>query len=1094
MRRVLAAASALVLMSSLLFTPVSAADDPAGKTVWSADELEYAVQQQDIRTLLTCFFDRNRDYYLENGLKPDFVFFNADRYLKANPDAGSSPAEALEHYLATGALEGRASCTDFDPVIAITVMPKGGLLTAPELLSSWEQIMGKASTKDYLLSVIPDAKLVYRYVAVRKTYVPADSSPAAGSPAVSTSAGTAPSAPQSSQQKAPSYTLMVYLCGTDLESMEGRREATRALLKVVLGAYDEENVNVLVLAGGTDTWKNEYFNDLLSGTPGEHNKSAIFTVNKEAVKAAADRLIADWDNVSSITDLYNLAKDDSKLADPDEIANRFINAETLPLYGSVSTARMGDVSTLVSLLEAAKSEPYRADQYGLSLWNHGGGSIEGICFPDDKTGPLEIPEIKAALAQADFGSTVSSCENKLGLLAFDACLMAGAETAAYLSDCYDMMYASEETAYGDIDYFNIINIANQRAGDDYLSYYLAIAILEDRLTNYKGLEDRLATGALFESGGTADSLAKLNTVARDLNELAAADKTDAQTIYRAFKNARLRCEQIGSEGAITSCKDYVDMLNFLQMLKAELGGTDLLDADSDLLQDLNNALLAAEDAAYANVFNYADQKIYYHLKDSNHPWINKELWNQLKGMELNGANIYVPHYGVVKETLDKDLKYFEDKYAGTLSMEDYSTFIRNYSTAYLTNAGEQNRIKNLANSLINRSEEDASEEDADDASIVSVAGYADVMKMALQQTDAGEILAVTVNPYADGEASQYSTGNSFIDLCETVSSMLVYVTRKAAAMYAVNDVEADGMVIDIDIVVGSKTVSFENLNGINSSINIFTDQLNEIDMGVVSAADLSDPENPAKLYDFVVPSDFEAYADKNQIIGALIDSSVKQDSSKYLTTKGTAILNDEDASVVTAYHLFEAGDNNQYFYRGSVQMTVKDGNWVAGPLATTAITFYHQTVTNTNRIVYAEEYKWEAEGDGDAVDTYRILGLSGGKTYATGDDAEIVLTGIGLNTVGNTTDNRYYFAVSQSETVSPENMYLPCSTEGKTYEGAGDLYESISAAMDSADNGPQDDAGDNDAYDNDACDNDADDDDTGDNGAGNDDDGLLDAA
>lgn len=1053
MRRVLAAAGALVLMSSLLLTPVSAAGDSAGKTVWNADELEYAVRQQDIRTLLTYFFDRNRDYYLENGLKSDFVFFNADRYLKANPDAGSSPAEALEHYLTTGALEGRASCTDFDPVIAITVMPKSGLLTAPELLSSWEQIMGKASTNDYLLSVIPDAKLVYRYVAVRKTYVPADSSPAA-----STSAGTAPSAPQSSQQKAPSYTLMVYLCGTDLESMEGRREATRALLKVVLGAYDEENVNVLVLAGGTDTWKNEYFNDLLSGTPGEHNKSAIFTVNKEAVKAAADQLIADWDNVSSITDLYDLAKDDSKLADPDEIANRFINAETLPLYGSVSTALMGDVSTLVSLLEAAKSEPYRADQYGLSLWNHGGGSIEGVCFPDDKTGPLEIPEIKAALAQADFGSTVSSCENKLGLLAFDACLMAGAETAVYLSDCYDMMYASEETAYGDIDYFDIINIANQRAGDDYLSYYLAIAILEDRLTNYKGLADRLATGALFESGGTADSLAKLNTVARDLNELAAANETDAQTIYRAFKNARLRCEQIGSEGTITNCKDYVDMLNFLQMLKAELGGTELLDADSNLLQDLNNALLAAADAAYANVFNYADQKIYYHLKDSNHPWINEVLWNQLKGMELNGANIYVPHYGVVKETLDKDLKYFEDNYAGTLSMEDYSTFIRNYSTDYLTNADEQNRINNLANSLTNRAEEDA-----DDASTVSVAGYADVMEMTLQQTDAGEILAVSVNPYADEEASRYSTGNSFIDLCETVSSMLVYVTRKAAAMYAVNDVEANGMVIDIDIVVGSMTVSFENLNGINSSINIFTDQLNELDMRVVSAADLSDPEDPAKLYDFVVPSDFEAYANKDQIIDALIDSSVKQDSSKYLTTKGTATLNDEDASVVTAYHLFEAGDNNQYFYRGSVQMTAKDDIWVAGnPLVTTAITFYHQTVTNTNRIVYAEEYEWEAEGDGNASDTYRILGLSGGKTYATGDDAEIVLTGIGLNTVGNTTDNRYYFAVSQSETVSPENMYLPCSTEGETYEDAGDLYESISAALDSADNGTQDDAGDDD--------------------------------
>lgn len=1044
LRRLTAAAGALVLTVSLLFTYASAAaadtyvdlestirihDAAFGHSEECTAIIEKAVSKRDIRALIIHFFLHNADYYRANGLNPDFPFFNADRYLQENPDvameAGNSRSDALEHYLTVGALEGRSSCTSFDPVIAISVLPEIGILTPEDLLSAWIQVMGTASTEDYFLSVTPADK----YIATKKAraLTPKKEQTAGGETISESGSGSGNSGPAPVVEDKSSYTLMVYLCGSDLESARTNNEATKALVKIILGTYDEENVNVVLCAGGANTWKNTYFDELLSVQPGEANKSAIFSINKEGVKTYVEEWIAQLDDVNTVDELYVKIKNTDIWEDYRKVADSFINEATLQLIGDVSTAAMGDPNTLVSLLNTASSGDFKADQYGLSLWNHGGGSLSGVCFPDDnESDSLEIKEIREALQTAGFGATTSSSENKLGLLAFDACLMAGAETAAYLSDYYDMMYASEETTYGDINYYGVINEANKRAGEDYLSYWLALQIIEDRL-DYTGSGNRLTTGALFEGGKVSDSLEKLNAVARELNNLTQKDGDTAETVYKAFKNARLKCEQIGSNTTVDNCNDYVDMRNFLDMLKAEIDKADNLKENTELTEALNSAIAAADEATYANVFNYAGLEIYYHLKDSDPFWLGDEkhgnFWEEIKGMNLNGANIYVPYYGAKKEspTLEKDLNYFATNYAESLNMGDYNTFIRSFGE-YLTSQHETERIQKLQDALTNGYDEKG-----------TVAGYSELLEMTTKDTAAGKVLSIEVKDYDSVENQpSFSSGDAFVDLCETMDTMLVYITRNAKAIYSESNQDTQ-----IDVVVGSKTITYENLNGLQSAVNIFTDQFNDAKVNVVSTGN--------QKYDFVVPSDIDGYRQKIDMIKKFYPEEEDPNTSDYLTVKGTAEV---DGIGTPAYHLFKYdSDRNEYIYQGSTELTQSGGNLVVGDkLNTSAITFYHQVIHSaTNKLVYAEECEWN-----DGSDTGKNLSLVGAKVFDTND--VISISSIDLQKIGSQSDNGYFFAVSKEQAVTDDDLFA-CGIAAPSDSDILDVIEQAMAAEPENDSG-----------------------------------------
>ncbi len=177
-----------------------------------------------------------------------------------------------------------------------------------------------------------------------------------------------------------STTVMMYMCGTDLQS-----DCVRDIYEMCSVSLPE-TVTVAVQAGGAAEWDDE---DLM---PEAINRFSV----------AADGAVE--------------------------------NLHALP--GS----SMGDKDTLLSFISWA-AESFPADRYMLVLWDHGGGSVSGICF--DETADfdsLTIHEINDAL----YEYTSEHPDFHFDIIGCDACLMATYELAAHLSPYATYMVASEE--------------------------------------------------------------------------------------------------------------------------------------------------------------------------------------------------------------------------------------------------------------------------------------------------------------------------------------------------------------------------------------------------------------------------------------------------------------------------------------------------------------------------------------------------------------------------------------------------------------------------------------------------------------------------
>ncbi len=191
---------------------------------------------------------------------------------------------------------------------------------------------------------------------------------------------------QNGQEKtAGSVTVMVYMTGSDLESRSGL--GTADLEEMESSGVDPEKVTLLVYTGGSEIWHN--------GLPAERNT---------LLRLTADGFVQDAD--------FDLLS-------------------------------MGDPASLSRFLTYAK-EQYPAEEYDLILWDHGNGPVMGYgkdkLFENDA---LTLPELGEALAAGPFGP-----EERLGVLGFDACLMASVELACVTADYADYLVASEELEPG----------------------------------------------------------------------------------------------------------------------------------------------------------------------------------------------------------------------------------------------------------------------------------------------------------------------------------------------------------------------------------------------------------------------------------------------------------------------------------------------------------------------------------------------------------------------------------------------------------------------------------------------------------------------
>ena len=190
-----------------------------------------------------------------------------------------------------------------------------------------------------------------------------------------------------SEKEVADWTVLCYLCGSDLESSwgEGINDINQ-----MLQSKRGKNVNVVIQTGGSSKWHGF--------------------------------------NISS--------KKNERLVLTDKTAKK--------VY-SESTRNMGKPETLSDFIKWAK-ENYPAKHYILDFWNHGGGSVTGVCFDElfeiDDEGnvdSLTCSEVKQALSDGGVN---------FDLFIFDCCLSATIEIADALQNFGKYMVASEEFLIG----------------------------------------------------------------------------------------------------------------------------------------------------------------------------------------------------------------------------------------------------------------------------------------------------------------------------------------------------------------------------------------------------------------------------------------------------------------------------------------------------------------------------------------------------------------------------------------------------------------------------------------------------------------------
>ncbi len=175
-------------------------------------------------------------------------------------------------------------------------------------------------------------------------------------------------------------TIMVYMCGTDLESKYGMGTAD---IQEMYAANISDNVNLLVMTGGCSAWKNNVISSKVN---------QIYQVKKGGLACVVD---------------------------------------------NAGTAAMTSPDNLASFIQFC-ARNYPANRNGLILWDHGGGSITGYGYDEKNrtSGSMNLAGLNSALSKGgvtfDFigfdACLMATVETALTLTPYADYLIASEET------------------------------------------------------------------------------------------------------------------------------------------------------------------------------------------------------------------------------------------------------------------------------------------------------------------------------------------------------------------------------------------------------------------------------------------------------------------------------------------------------------------------------------------------------------------------------------------------------------------------------------------------------------------------------------------
>lgn len=287
--------------------------------------------------------------------------------------------------------------------------------------------------------------------------------------------------------------LYIYMCGSNLETNSG---ASTKNIAEILGTYIPENTTVVIETGGSKKWRK-----------------------------------------------YNI---------PSDSINRYVveNGE-LVLKETAENASMGSPDTLSDFLNYCTTE-YPAEKTGVILWDHGGGSLKGVCYDENYS--------MDSLTLAELDQAFSSVNQKFDFIGFDACLMATYDTASVISKYAEYMIASEEIEpSGGWDYSNLVQSFTADTDTEDFGKSVCDSYIEKCKLHNK---DNLATLSLFD-------LSKMESVNKAFSNFTSNINMSVKQPYGNFSilTAVDNSTKFGGNSAVEGYSNLIDLYNLADSLK-----------------------------------------------------------------------------------------------------------------------------------------------------------------------------------------------------------------------------------------------------------------------------------------------------------------------------------------------------------------------------------------------------------------------------------------------------------------------------------------------------------------------------------------------
>ena len=309
------------------------------------------------------------------------------------------------------------------------------------------------------------------------------------------------------------WTILVYMCGSDLESDSA---AGTLDFEEMSSATASDKVRFVVETGGAQAWQNDYVN-------------------------------------------------------AGQIGRYLVENNEITLLEEQPGASMGDSKTLASFLKWAV-EAYPAEHMGLVLWNHGSGSINGVCFDElFEDDALTLRDLDCALY-----SVYEGMSDRFEFVGFDACLMGTVETANILATYARYMVGSQESEPGKgWDYTSIGNYlaSNPEANGADLGKVICDGFYDACVAEG---EEEIATLSVIDLDKVDTFLQKFNAFAKEMYSVSENTATLSEMI-RQIEGA----DNFGGNNRSEGYTNMVDLGGLMEACGSYANSSDALAALKD---------------------------------------------------------------------------------------------------------------------------------------------------------------------------------------------------------------------------------------------------------------------------------------------------------------------------------------------------------------------------------------------------------------------------------------------------------------------------------------------------------------------------------